>query len=76
MSDQTNQDSRIDAHSIVRDMVNPLEAANNLAYLLSVSTSAASTVAHYVAMLQGQLARINEIVQRTLDDARPLGNSM
>ncbi len=74
MSDQISQDSQIDAHSIVRGMVNPLEAANNLAYLLSVSTSDASAVAHYVEMLQGQLARINEIVQRTLDDARSYGN--
>jgi hypothetical protein len=75
MSDETSQDNRIYAGLVIRDMVNPLEAANNLAYLLSVSTSDASTVAHYVEMLQSQLARINEIVQRTLDDARrPAGN--
>jgi hypothetical protein len=75
MSDETSQNNRIYAGLIVRNMVNPLEAANNLAYLLSVSASDASTVAHYVEMLQSQLARINEIVQRTLDDARgPDGN--
>jgi hypothetical protein len=74
MSDETSQDNQIYAGSVIRDMVNPLEAANNLAYLLSVSTSDASTVAHYVEMLQSQLARINEIVQRTLDDARFIDN--
>ena len=48
-------------------MVNPLESVNNLAYLLCLSTEEPDQVVQLVAMLQSQLAILNEVVRSTLD---------
>ena len=56
MTVRANHEQRIYAGSVVRGMVNPLEAVNNLVYLLSVSTEDPTTSARYIKMLQDQLA--------------------
>jgi hypothetical protein len=59
-------DNRIYAGLIVRELVNPLEAANNLAYLISVSTEHPEVIGEYVRLLEVQLASINHVVIGTL----------
>lgn len=58
------------ASSIVREMVNPLESVNNLAYLLTSSAQTPEQVEQLVAMLQSQLPLLNEIVRSILDAAK------
>jgi len=63
------EDSLNHAASIVREMVNPLESINNLAYLLCLSTEEPDQVVQLLAMLQSRLAILNEVVRSTLDAA-------
>ena len=65
-------DSVNHAASIVSEMVNPLESANNLAYLLGLSTQEPDQIVQLVAMLKSQLALLKEVVQSTFDAAKPL----
>ena len=58
-------DSRDHASLIVREMVNPLESVNNLAYLLSLSAQHPEQDGQLIALLQSQLAFLNEVVQTT-----------
>ena len=51
--------------AIMGEIVNPLEALNNLLYLLSIPARAEVTQ-HYVELAQEQVLRLNEITQRTL----------
>ena len=62
-------DSRDHASLIVREMVNPLESVNNLAYLLSLSAQNPEQDGQLIALLQSQLASLNEVVQTTLNAA-------
>src|ERR1700712_3535626 len=64
------EDSLNHAASIVREMVNPLESVNNLAYLLCLSAEEPDQVVQLIAMLQSQLTILNEVVQGTLDAAK------
>ena len=64
------EDSLDHAASIVREMVNPLESVNNLAYLLCLSAQEPDQVVQLIAMLQSQLTILNEVVQGTLDAAK------
>ena len=63
-------DSLNHAASIVREMVNPLESVNNLAYLLCLSAELPDQVVQFAAMLQSQLTILNEVVRSTLNAAK------
>ena len=64
------KDSLNHAAFVVGEMVNSLESANNLAYLLRLFTQDPVQVIHLIDMLQSQLAVLNEVVQSTLDAAK------
>ena len=51
--------------AIMGEIVNPLEALNNLLYLLSLPARPEVTL-RYVQLAQEQVLRLNEITQRTL----------
>lgn len=54
------------AASIAHEINNPLEAVTNLLYLLETHPQMDEEARQYVAMAQGELARVSEITQQTL----------
>jgi hypothetical protein len=67
MNDEAAREGEISHGSAMRELVNPLEAANNIAYLLSVSIDDPTASDRYIQMLQGQLAVLNDVVRRALE---------
>ena len=54
------------AGGVTREIVNPLEALNNLVYLMAHSLEEPTKIALYVEMAEGELRRLNEIAKRTI----------
>ena len=52
--------------SMMRDVVNPLEAINNLVYIMKQGPEEHESARIYIEMIEGELNRLNEIARRTL----------
>ena len=52
--------------SLMRDVINPLEAINNLVYIAKQKHADPESLGMYVEMIEGELNRLNEIARRTL----------
>ena len=58
--------SRLYAGSVMSEIVNPLEALNNLLFLLQRCLDSPEKAASYVEMAQQQTLQLNEVTRRTL----------
>jgi hypothetical protein len=54
------------AGAVMRELVIPLEALNNLLYLIALSAEEPSKVAFHAEMAQKELLKINKIARQTL----------
>jgi hypothetical protein len=63
--DRADQAKRY-VRSVMSEAVPPLEALNNLAYIVKDIPGHSETLQIYLGMMEGELARLNEITRRTL----------
>ena len=59
------RDAKIYAGAVMLEVINPLEAINNLLYLLELPAQP-ETARLYVELAQAEVLKLNEITQRTL----------
>jgi hypothetical protein len=64
-----NEASRTYAAAVMRELVNPLEAANNLVFLLRLSNVASEDGAALTELLQSQISLLNTVVLSTIQAA-------
>ena len=57
--------AKVYAGAVAREIINPLEAVNNLLYLLALPAPPEVTL-RYVELAQAEVLKLNEITRRTL----------